>query len=204
MSEPVADGDVADPATLDGVRKGRKWLFWGGIAHIVIGVLAVFFPIVFSLAANYVIGLVFVLAGGAALAGAFSLRGSGPFFGALLLALFTMGAGLVLLFNPAAGLIALTLVIAVIFLLEGASHLSLAFQMRPAEGWLWMLFSGGVSIAAGLIIAAGLPSASLVVLGLLVGVNFISTGIGMVMVAETIRKAGEKVREVGEKLQEAL
>ena len=54
-----------------------------------------------------------------------------------------------------------------------------------------MLLSGVVSIAVGLLIASGLPETSLFVLGLLVGVNFLSTGIAFIMLSQTVRREVE-------------
>jgi uncharacterized membrane protein HdeD (DUF308 family) len=49
-----------------------------------------------------------------------------------------------------------------------------------------MLLSGLVSIAVGLIIAGGLPGISLVALGLVVGINFLSTGIAFILLSQSV------------------
>jgi uncharacterized membrane protein HdeD (DUF308 family) len=46
-----------------------------------------------------------------------------------------------------------------------------------------------VSVAVGLLIAAGLPGTSLFALGLLVGVNFLSTGIALIMLSNRLSPA---------------
>lgn len=56
-----------------------------------------------------------------------------------------------------------------------------------------MVLAGLVSIAAGLLIAAGLPESSLVVLGLLVGINFLGTGISFIMLSRTPAPSAQPV-----------
>ena len=72
-----------------------------------------------------------------------------------------------MVFNPVSGALALTILVAVIFMIEGAFEVGLAFDLRPEPGWGWTLFSAVISILAGVLIAAGLPGTSLFVLGLL-------------------------------------
>ena len=72
-------------------------------------------------------------------------------------------------------------------MIEGAFKMLLAFEMKPDGGWIWTLVSALVSILAGVLIAAGLPGASVVVLGLLMGISFLSTGIYMIMMARQLK-----------------
>jgi uncharacterized membrane protein HdeD (DUF308 family) len=121
--------------------------------------------------------------------GSFSIHGTGPFFGALLSSLISIAAGAFLLFNPLAGVVALTLVIGVIFMFQGVFEIFFAFEMRPHAGWVGMLLSGGASVAMAVLIAAGWPTISTIVLGILLAVNFISTGIGYIFVSRASKTA---------------
>lgn len=155
-------------------------LFWIGIAMAVVGFAAILFPIVSTIVAALLVGWVFLFAGVLMTGGAFSIHGTGPFFGALLIGLLTLIAGLFLLFNPLAGALALTVMLGVVFLVQGAFELALAFEMRPHSRWVWMLLSGAVSVLLAIIIAVGLPGISLIALGILLGINFLSTGLGYI------------------------
>ncbi len=83
------------------------------------------------------------------------------------------------------GLVVLTLTIAVVFIFEGAYQTVAAFELRPAKGWGWMLVSAIISILVGLLIVSRLPGSSLIVLGLLIGVNFLSSGLSMIMLTRS-------------------
>lgn len=134
-------------------------LLWIGIAMVLVGAAAIVFPMVSTLVATLLVGLL------TALAGAF------------------------VLFNPLSAALALTIVIGIVFLVQGAYELAFAFEMRPARGWLWMLLSALASILLAAVIAVGLPSISVIALGILLGINFLSSGIGYIFVAQALRAA---------------
>lgn len=162
------------------LRASSRQLFWLGLAMTLVGIVAIVFPIVSTLAAALFVGWMFLLAGIFLFVGSFTIHGTGPFFGALLIALLMVAAGVFLLFHPVAGAIALTIIVGAIFLVQGAFEVTLAFEMRPHHGWIWMLLSGIASVVLALVIAVGLPGISLIALGILLGINFLSTGLGYV------------------------
>lgn len=169
------------------VKKNSSRIFWIGIFMAAVGALAIVFPFATSLTANFMVGWVFVFMGGLTIATSFAVTGTGPFFSVLLLGLLTLAAGVFLLTNPGQGLLILTLIVAIIFMFEGAYYLMAAFDLRPEDGWGWLLFSGVISIAVGLMIVAKLQGASLVILGIMIGVNFLSSGISMIMISRVVK-----------------
>jgi uncharacterized membrane protein HdeD (DUF308 family) len=169
------------------LRASSTHLFWVGLALTILGIAAIVFPILSTLAAALFVGWVFLISGVLLLIGSFSIHGTGPFFGALLLGLFSIAAGTFLVFNPLEGAFGLTIFLAVIFLVQGAFELVFAFEMRPHHGWVWMLISGLASVFLGVVIAAGLPGTSLIALGIVMGINFLSSGIGYLFVSRSLQ-----------------
>jgi uncharacterized membrane protein HdeD (DUF308 family) len=169
------------------LRASSSGLLWLGLAMSLVGVAAIVFPMISTLVATLLVGWTFIIAGGLMFAGAFSIHGTGPFFGALLIGLITVVAGAFLVFNPLAGAVALTIVIAFIFMIEGAVELAFALEIRPHAGWVGMLISALASIILALVIAAGLPGISVIVLGILLGINFLTTGFGYVFVSRMLQ-----------------
>ena len=102
-----------------------------------------------------------------------------------------MVAGGWLAFFPFTGIITLTLLLAALFLAEGVLEVMMAMRVRPHQGWGWLLLSGLVAIAVGVMIAAGLPSSAVWAIGLLTGINLLSTGVSFVVLALAGRRAGE-------------
>lgn len=172
----------------------RTEFFWLGIAMVVIGVLAIFFPFIATLTVEVMIGWLLLLAGVVTIGSSFSIEGTGAFFGSLLLGLLYVGLGIYFLTHPGVGIVVLTIVLAALLMVEGAVQLAFSFEMRKQGGWFWMLLSGLVSIAAGILIAAGLPGTSLFALGLLVGVSFLSTGLSFIFISQAIPKPVEQTR----------
>ena len=155
---------------------------------VVLGVVAIVFPMASTLVATLIVGWLLLLFGVIALIGSLSIHGTGAFFGALLVALLMIAAGIFLLFNPVAGEIALTLLVAGLFSLQGAFELSFAFEMRPQQGWVGLLVSGIISVLAAILIVAAWPGISLVLLGILFGVNFASSGIAYLLLSRALRQ----------------
>ena len=91
---------------------------------------------------------------------------------------------------PFTGIITLTILLAALFLAEGVLEMIMAIRVRPHEGWSWLLLSGLIAIAVGLMIGLGLPGSATWAIGLLVGVNLLSTGISFITLALAGRGAG--------------
>jgi len=64
----------------------------------------------------------------------------------------------------------------------------LAFKRRPRRGWGWILFDGALSIVLAILIAAGWPSSSITIIGLLAGFSLISAGMWRIMLARAVRE----------------
>lgn len=169
------------------LRTATRSLTWLGAAMIALGVVALVFPLVSTLAVTLFVGSLFLIFGVMSLGVSFSIRGAGPFFGTLLFSLAAIGAGIFTLFHPAAGALALTLMVGALFMMQGAYEAVFAFEMRPTVGWGAMLASAVASILLAVIILARWPAISTVVLGVLFGVNFISSGIGLIMVSRAVK-----------------
>ena len=71
-------------------------------------------------------------------------------------------------------------------MIDGAVQVAMAFELRPLDGWVWMLLAGLVAIGVGLLIAADLPRFSLVAVGIYIGISFLSTGIARIMISRRL------------------
>ena len=73
---------------------------------------------------------------------AFTVEGAGSFFGELLIGLLKLAFGVDLLRHPDVSIVALTLLLAAVFMVDGAVQVALAFELRPIDGWVWVLLAG--------------------------------------------------------------
>ena len=179
----------------DALARKNDQLFWGGVAMAVVGALALVFPFGATFAIAVMAGWLLILAGGVTIADAFTVEGTGPFFGELLIGLLKLALGVYLVRHPDVSMVLLTLLLAAVFVIDGAAQLALAFELRPLDGWGWLLLSGIIAIAVGLLLAAELETMSLVSLGILLGVSFLTTGLARIVLSRRLSAlAGPIVR----------
>lgn len=119
---------------------------------------------------------------------AFQCHGIGAVLWQLLLALLYGIVGIYMLMNPLLGVISLTLVLAVFLLFEGILELALYFRIRRIRHAGWVLFDGIVTLILGIFIWAQWPSSSVWVIGTLVGISLIFSGISRFMLSLAVRR----------------
>lgn len=198
MTDPTHDPKQTDPGRgpgdLQAAIRGKASTFrWVGIALILVGALAVLFPHVASVAAKAMLGWFLIVAGAVVLWHAFQARDWRPAALSGLVGVLHLALGVYLAFFPLTGLVGLTVFLAILFLVQGVIEVALAWQHRPGQGaegsaWVWMGASGAVSGLLGLLLLAGLPGTALWALGLIVGINFITSGAAFLMLSGTARR----------------
>ncbi len=155
-----------------------------GIVMIIIGLIGILLPNLISLTINVLIGGLFllsavVLASIAWLSDARSLvMWLKPF---VLLAL-----ALLILFHPAVVLSVLGLLLALYFLFDGFAGIALARELKPANGWRFMMFDGILSFAMGILVLLNWPMGSAWIIGLLLGISFLFDGIALLAVSRKL------------------
>lgn len=174
---PSSNPSMAAVARMNAVFAEHRTLFTLlGILLIVLGVLAIMFPLVTTIAAKKFLGWLFLIGGIAQVVHAFSTRSWSEFLLDLLVGLLYALVGAWLAFFPLTGILTLTVLLAITFVLQGGAQIGMSFRMRPHSGWFWMLLAGIIAILAGAMIVAGLPSTATWAVGILVGVNLLTSG----------------------------
>jgi uncharacterized membrane protein HdeD (DUF308 family) len=172
------------------IRKYSTWFTLYGIALIVLGALAIVAPGIATLAASILIGWLLLVSGAFGVAAVAAAGTSQPGFGwKLLTTTLYLVAGILLLWNPVGAALTLTIVLAAYLLATGVAKLLVAFGYRSAipGAWIWMLLSAIIDIVLGVMIVAALPGTALWVLGLMVGINLLATGVALTIAANCCR-----------------
>lgn len=180
---------MADVMQGERLKSSWIWLALLAVISLVGGVLALFNPFAATLAATMMAGWAFAILGVIQLVQAFQLRGWGGFVWSLLFGVLTLVVGLSLIFNPLSGMVSLTLLVAVLFLIMGVIKIMYGFSLRPVSGWGWVLASGSLSLALGIMILADFPYSATAVLGILLGIELLSNGVLFLLVALGLRRA---------------
>jgi uncharacterized membrane protein HdeD (DUF308 family) len=158
------------------VSENRTWFIVLGILLIILGIAAISFPLLTTIATKIFLGWLFLIGGVVQIIHAFSTRQWSEFFFDLLIGVLYLIAGGWLAFFPLTGILTLTVLLAALFIALGVLEAGMAFRMRPHAGWVWMLISGIAALAVGVLILAHLPSSAAWAIGLLVGIKLIMSG----------------------------
>jgi len=163
----------------------KHWylLLAAGVIAIVGGVLALLNPLAATLTATVLAAWMFILVGIVLLAALFSEMGWGRRIWTILLGALALVVGVSILGNPLGGVLALTLVVGLAFLAEGVVKLVMAFGARDTPYFWLVLLSGAISVLLGGMVLANFPQSAATILGILLAVDLISTGVSMVALA---------------------
>jgi len=179
-------GIVAD--WLDDAKKNAGWLIVLGVVTVIAGFFALVMPWASGVGVALFVGFALVVGGVARLIGAFSAgsfgRGTLAFIGGAL----TLLAGVIMVARPGSGLAALTLMLGSYLIVDGIFGAVLAFQVRPEQGWGWMLFSAVMSGILGFLLLREWPLTGLWAIGTLVGINLLFAGFSMISIGSSARK----------------
>jgi uncharacterized membrane protein HdeD (DUF308 family) len=166
---------------------------WLGVVLIVLGIAAILTPATAGSAVVVVIGLILLGAGvAAAFRGLQTSTGMEKVLG-LVVGIVTALAGVAVLGHPLFGLALLTLLLAGYFMVDGLCKAVVSLRFRPARGWLWLLISGGVSLVLGVLLWSQWPMSGLWAVGVLVGLNLISTGLALLKSVSMLRETAARV-----------
>ena len=156
-----------------------------GVIMMILGVLAIIWPQVSTLAVDIYVGWIFLLSGLVGLVIMFLAPDVPAFLWSLLTAALSLFVGVLLLWHPVEGAASLTLVLVAFFIVEGIFQIAAAIRYRNMlpDTWGWVLMSGIVDLALAALIISGWPGSADWVLGLIVGINLITSGLAITMMA---------------------
>jgi len=165
------------------VKHLTGWSIVVSLFMILAGILAIGLPLAAGIAVNFVVAWALMISGVAHLAFGWHIRAMGGAIWQLLLGALYIGIGVYLLLRPVAGLVTLTLALAIYLFAEGLLELILSFQVRPRNGWGWLLFDGVVTLILAIMIWRAWPMSTEWVIGTLVGISMIFSGATRLMLS---------------------
>lgn len=173
-----------------GVRRGSSgwgWIMASGIIGLIVGVLALFLPVVTVLFAAIMLGIGLLIQGALEIGVAWRAetgstgRGWLAAFGVLALL-----AGILVLFRPGAGVIALAWGLILWFIIVGVNDLIVAFSER--EHRTWNIVLGVLSLVVALILLFS-PSTAVGTIAIIIALGILLRGAADVGLALSMRRA---------------
>jgi uncharacterized membrane protein HdeD (DUF308 family) len=175
------------------IKKASGWLIGIGVVFILLGMIAIFEPGFAGLAVTILVGWVLIFGGLAHLVAAFSGGGAGRVIWQVLIGILYILGGIYFLTHPLLALGTLTLLLAVIILMEAVFEVITYFRMRGEGGSGWLLVNALITLFLGGLIWFHWPSSSVWAIGILVGVNLLMTGISRLMFGLAARQLANRV-----------
>lgn len=175
--------DFSDPQPM---RDSWPLLLGMGVALILLGVVVINEPFVFTSAVIQVMGVLLVVGGVLQVAGSFWGRHWRGFFLHMLAGVCYLIVGLFMIGRTDEAAAAFTLLAAGVLVVGGLFRILLAAFHR-FEGWPWVLLNGVVSLILGVAIWRHWPSSGEWVIGLFFGIEMLFGGLSWVMLALALR-----------------
>ena len=171
------------------LRSHWLWILLLGVLLVVAGMAAIVVPpatVGTTLAVTIVLGALLMVGGLASIVSAFWIGNWSGFLVQLLVGILYLACGFVMTEKPVISAVAMTIFIAISFIVLGAFRSVSALMLRFPQ-WGWALLNGVITLLAGIIIYRQLPFDALWVIGLLVGLEMLFNGWTWIMLALALR-----------------
>jgi len=177
-------------AFLDELKRNSGFTIGMGVILLLVGLLAMGAPLVAGLSLAMLVGIMLIIGGIGQLV--FAVKtGKGIF--SIILGILTVVIGGYMVGNSAVALSALTIFLAIYLLISGISEVFMSFQIRPAKGWGWALFSGILAVLLGAIIWNQFPLSGAWAIGILIGIRLFFSGWALLMLGLAARGAAKQL-----------
>jgi uncharacterized membrane protein HdeD (DUF308 family) len=182
-----AAANVMREAMRETVKRHSLWYLIQGGLMVIAGVLALFYPLMSSVAVVIFLGWVLIISGIVQGIALFDARKLPHFWLQLISVVLSVIIGVLFLRDPGQALIILTLLLIVFLMVEGISKVIFSLTIRPFPNWGWVLVSGIIGILLAFYLWASLPITAIWLLGVLLGIQLISEGAAIGYLAWKVR-----------------
>jgi len=159
-----------------------------GAVLIVAGCVAILVPAISTIAPNEALGSVLIISGIVQIMQSAKMLRWVGFIWHLLLGILAAIGGALIYLDPFTGIVTLTLLIAIIFAVHGATQIVFAVKVRDLFGWHWFLVSGFIALLAGVLLVLKLPYNHSFTPATVAGVSLLFAGWAYVATALASRK----------------
>lgn len=175
---------------LQELRKHWWCLFLLGLTLIICGSTAMMYPMFASVGVTIAIGIALLISGVGMVVMSFWTRAWRAFLIQLLVGILYVVAGLSMTESPVTSAAALTLLLASFAVVGGLFRAVAALTIQFPQ-WGWVLLSGIISLIFGVVVLRHFPAAGLVLIGIMVGVDMLFTGLSWLMLSLEVRSIPE-------------
>jgi uncharacterized membrane protein HdeD (DUF308 family) len=167
-----------------------------GALTVVLGVVVLANTAVASVAVAVMAGAMLLIAGGLNIVGGFSVEGLGSKIFAWLMGAVMVLLGWSLLAHPLQGVISLAMAVLILLIVGGVVRIFMSFRMSGTAFFWPMLISGALSLVLAWVIwtnASAEPATLFNLLGLLLGIEMLFDGVGLIFMGLFAKRAVNKL-----------
>jgi uncharacterized membrane protein HdeD (DUF308 family) len=174
------------------MKEWIKLLILGAVS-LIFGIYVLGNAVAASMAVATITGVLLLIAGGFQFIGGFSVEGLVSKIFALAMGALMLVLGASFVFNPLEGVVSLTLLVLILLAVSGIVRMAFAWQMRETPFFWAMLISGALSVFLAGYILVNFATVGPSVLGILLGIEMVFNGAGLIVMALFVRTVGDKV-----------
>jgi uncharacterized membrane protein HdeD (DUF308 family) len=190
MEQSVSElGRQMREALRGAVRRYSPFYLAQGVLMIVLGIIALIYPLITSAALVVTLGWLLMLYGLLEAIGVIGAKDVPYFWLQLLSAALAGVVGLLLLSQPVEGVLVLSLLLIVFLASSGMARVVFALTIRPLPSWGWLLLSGIAGILLAFVLWSMLPAVADWLIGVLLGTHFIAEGAALAVFALALRRS---------------
>ena len=177
---------------MERIQKSSRLSITMGTIILLVGLLAIGSPFIAGLSLTMLVGVILILGGIGQLV--FAVTASRDAF-SITLGILSIIIGGYMVSNPSAALSSLTIFLTIYLVVSGIVEVLMSFQLRPASGWAWTLFSGFVAVLLGVMIWSQFPLSGAWAIGVLIGIRLLFSGWALLMFGFAARGAAKELTQ---------
>ena len=178
-------------ATRETVRRYSTWYLIQGVLMVIVGIVALLYPFVSSVALVLFLGWILITSGIVQGIGLIGAQNVPNFWLQMVSAVLSIIVGVLFLRRPGEAAVTLALLLIVFFMVEGFAKIVFSLTIRPLSNWGWVLGGGIIGIIGMLslfYLLANLTTTAVWLLGVLLGIQLICEGVALSSLAWQVRR----------------
>jgi len=177
MSFPLDSlGRVPSESDMAPLQAKWGWIVALGVVYVVAGLIALMSVVTATVVSVLIVGVMMIVVGVAEIINAVQLKSWGKFLLWALLGVLYVVAGFVTFQNPFLAAAVLTLMLGAALVVSGVMRMALGFSMKKETQWVWVVLSGLITLALGILILLRWPVSGLYILGLFLAIDLLVAG----------------------------
>ena len=162
------------------LRAHWGWIVGFGVLLVICGVIGLLTVVVATVVTVLYVAIMMLVAGVAEIAHGIRAKTWDRTILWVIIGALYLAAGILTIFNPLLAASVLTLLLAIGLIIAGVVRIVLALRMSKESTWWGVIISGIITILVGAVILIGWPASSLYVLGVLLSVDLLFTGVSWI------------------------